>query len=194
MKPRREVFRIIVPLASLIVALGSPPATAADAPGKRSAVVSACKADTKQLCADATTGGTRKAAVRCLVQNREKLSADCLGALRHAHRVAAFRHACGADWKAKCAGVKPGGRRVLECLAQKQQDPSPECQARVATPRTKESSKKGQVDAAAIANEAMGEEQDAVEPIDRELEALPAEPAGEPAKTSDTSAPPSAAQ
>jgi len=156
--------------------------------GKRS-VIRTCDADAKQLCADVLGAGDRKPIVKCLADNRDKLAPACLRALRRARRVSAFRHACAADWKAKCVDTKPtgGGKNgaIIQCLRQNEATLSPDCQARIAKRKTK----KGQQDVAAVANEAIGEEQSAAAPIDEVLVSIPEEPAVEPAGT-DVGTPP----
>lgn len=41
--------------------------------------------------------------------------------------------ACSADLRQHCAGVRPGGGRVLACLEEKQAQLSPSCQAQLKT-------------------------------------------------------------
>jgi hypothetical protein len=39
------------------------------------------------------------------------------------------RSACGADVRALCAGVDPGGGRIIECLATQSASLSPDCRS-----------------------------------------------------------------
>jgi hypothetical protein len=39
------------------------------------------------------------------------------------------RSACGADVRALCAGVDPGGGRIIECLATQAASLSPDCRS-----------------------------------------------------------------
>jgi hypothetical protein len=46
--------------------------------------------------------------------------------------LAMLRQACGADYRANCAGVPPGGGQVISCLAANQARLSPGCQRALA--------------------------------------------------------------
>ncbi len=102
------------------------------------AIRQACRADYQAHCANVPTGGS--AALACLQQNAAQLSQPCQTALAAAgggaaasppptatappahppmsprDEVALMRHACGADYRAYCQGVRPGGGRALACL------------------------------------------------------------------------------
>jgi hypothetical protein len=39
-----------------------------------------------------------------------------------------MRSACGADVRALCSGVEPGGGRIIECLVSQSASLSPACQ------------------------------------------------------------------
>jgi cysteine rich repeat protein len=46
--------------------------------------------------------------------------------------IAVMRQACGADYEANCAGVRPGGGQVIACLVAKQAVLSPPCRRALA--------------------------------------------------------------
>jgi len=85
-----------------------------------------CTEDYKKLCNDVKPGGGRIDA--CLQKNEAKLS-DACRQQREAIKTKrkAVAQACGNDAKTLCAGVKPGGGRILRCLNQKQAEVSPAC-------------------------------------------------------------------
>jgi hypothetical protein len=47
--------------------------------------------------------------------------------LRPREVIFVMRSACGADVRALCAGVDPGGGRIIECLATQSASLSPDC-------------------------------------------------------------------
>ena len=44
-------------------------------------------------------------------------------------QTTAEREACQADFEKYCAGVEPGGGRIIECLSQHLDKLTPQCQA-----------------------------------------------------------------
>ncbi|KAA5601902.1 cysteine rich repeat-containing protein [Blastochloris sulfoviridis] len=70
-------------LLALFVLAASVPAAAAQSP--REALRSACSADAKSFCANVTPGGGR--ILRCLQDNRDKLSEACRAALAAAKQA-----------------------------------------------------------------------------------------------------------
>jgi hypothetical protein len=50
-------------------------------------------------------------------------------------QAALMRNACGADFRAYCSGVRLGGGRALECLADHRESLSPTCQNALAAAR-----------------------------------------------------------
>jgi hypothetical protein len=111
-------------LALAVVALAGTTALAADP----------CAEDVQQLCPDVKPGSSRVAA--CLRENEARLSPACgerlrALALRSRRIVEEFGRACRADVDQFCAGVEPGGGRMLGCLAQHQLELSPGCQSQL---------------------------------------------------------------
>ncbi len=86
-------------------------------------VAEACRADAKQFCGDIAPGHGR--VMRCLSDNRDRLSAPCRAKIDEAHA----RHPCAQDAGRLCADVRPGKGRVARCLKQKEADLSAECRA-----------------------------------------------------------------
>jgi len=43
--------------------------------------------------------------------------------------MAKMREACGADIQKLCAGIEPGGGRIMKCLMDKKDQASPGCQS-----------------------------------------------------------------
>ncbi|MGR7995285.1 MULTISPECIES: cysteine rich repeat-containing protein [unclassified Xanthobacter] len=50
-----------------------------------------------------------------------------------AQSIAELQKACGADIKALCAGVQPGGGRIKQCIMEKSDQISPACKTALAT-------------------------------------------------------------
>jgi Cysteine rich repeat len=151
---------------------GSAPSTEARKGNKPPrAVVQSCRADVKRLCPEAAGSGS-KAVVGCLVQKKDQLEPGCKSALKHAKRVQAFRRACGPDVKKLCTGVDPGNGRIVACLKEHQDEVSAECKKRATARKGGQSGE----NVAAVADEAVAEEQAGAEPIDEELQALPEDP------------------
>lgn len=136
-----------------------------------SAIRSSCASDYRAHCAGVPTGGM--AALNCLRQNVEKLSAACQTAVNAVgggaapsaaapaapsgapsaspaeaapaapaapaarafrpmtprQEIAVLRGACGPDYRALCAGVPPGGGRVIACFRDNAASLSPGCKA-----------------------------------------------------------------
>ncbi len=90
-----------------------------------------CATDIKQLCPDVTPGSAN--VLNCLRKNEPKLSAACrekiqASALKAKRLIEGFGRSCSADVDQFCAGVEPGGGRVIGCLNQHQLDLSSSCQ------------------------------------------------------------------
>jgi len=85
-----------------------------------------CAKDIKQFCKDVKPGKGR--IIACLAENKDSLSPGCKAsgqAVKSA--VVSFALFCGADVKAHCSDVKPGGGRVLVCLGQNKDKLKPAC-------------------------------------------------------------------
>ena len=93
-----------------------------------------CAPDVQLLCADVTPGSAR--VVTCLRQNEPKLSAACrekiqADAQKARRLIEEFGRSCRADVEQFCAGVDPGGGRIIGCLDQHQVDLSSSCREEV---------------------------------------------------------------
>jgi len=93
-----------------------------------------CADDVKRLCPDVKPGSAR--VLKCLRQNEPKLSVACrervqADTLKAKMLIEEFGRACRADVDDFCAGVDPGGGRVIGCLGQHQLQLSLSCQAEI---------------------------------------------------------------
>lgn len=111
--------------------------------GAGRAAMAACKADAQALCAN--VDGGRGARIKCLVDNRDKASPDCRGALEAVAAQQAGGEgrgnrkeglgkrfaSCQADFATFCAtaGDDRGGR--MKCLKQNEAKLSPECKSTI---------------------------------------------------------------
>jgi hypothetical protein len=145
--------------------------------------VDVCKADAKKLCGDVEPGDGRIA--QCLAEHKAEIGKKCTVALRRAKRVAMFRAACGADVKSLCPDVKPGAGRIHQCLKTHEATLSETCKTRL----TSRASKKAVADVAAVADEAVTEERQSVEPLPETLPIEAEAPVGDPAITPEPPAP-----
>jgi len=118
-----------------------------------SAIRSACRGDYSKVCAGVPTGGAP--ALECLEKNKASVSPACGKALAAAmsgapaaagvapaaapavivlrpmlprEELFVMRSACGADIRTLCAGVVPGGGRIMQCISNRAADLSPGCQ------------------------------------------------------------------
>lgn len=93
-----------------------------------------CSADVRQLCPEVKAGGPRIST--CLRENQARLSVACReklegDALRARKFVEEVGKACRSDVDRFCAGVEPGGGRVLGCLAQHRFELTSSCEFEV---------------------------------------------------------------
>lgn len=91
-----------------------------------------CAGDAKQYCPDVQPGSGRL--VICLRQNQARLSAACrdrlaADALKARKVIERFGRSCQVDMAQLCAGIRPGGGRLLQCLGEHQGELSTSCQA-----------------------------------------------------------------
>lgn len=97
------------------------------------AAMEACGPDAEKLCKDVKPGGGR--VVACLKQHEAELSPECKavgGKIRERRgegreKARELGAACRGDAQKLCAGIKPGGGRIIECLKQHEADVSPGC-------------------------------------------------------------------
>lgn len=123
--------------ATFSVFAQSAPAPQADgaAAGKGRGPMAACRADMKALCATVERKGGGR--MKCLVENKDKASAECqaviasvkqrmgTGAMKEARKQA--RQACRADAQTLCATAAKGNGGVMRCLRDNEAKVSPAC-------------------------------------------------------------------
>jgi len=91
-----------------------------------------CADDLQKFCKDVQPGAGRVA--RCLKEHENDLSLACKRQMAEVKKkVHEFREACEDDVLRLCAGVKPGGGRILRCLKKNANELSPECKANMDT-------------------------------------------------------------
>ena len=119
---------------------------------QKSAVRAACRSDFKSHCSGVQPGGAE--ALQCLQRNGAQLSAACKTAVAaigkgvpaasseterpvvgppgpvppmHPRKMLAILALCRADQQTLCAGIPPGGGRIISCLAENAPRLSPGC-------------------------------------------------------------------
>jgi hypothetical protein len=86
----------------------------------------ACEEDVAKFCKDVRPGGGRIAA--CLKAHENELSPSCKASVGEARKKAwDWQQACAADASRFCKDTKPGGGRILKCLAANERDLDPRC-------------------------------------------------------------------
>ncbi len=135
----------------LAASLAVPAAAQTPTQAQSSAIRSACRGDYMNVCANVPTGG--RAALECLEQHQNAVSSGCAAALaavggQAPAPVAAatpamppptpvsprqeammLRMSCRADYHRFCAGIPPGGGRILVCLRANAPALSPPCRS-----------------------------------------------------------------
>lgn len=136
--PIRPVF-----LALTACLLAAPTLAQQPSQAQANAIRQSCRGDYQAYCSSVPPGG--QASLACLQQNAASLSPPCQSALAAIsggaggaaaatasrppprpmparppmsprQEIAVLRGACGADYRAFCRGVQPGGGRALACL------------------------------------------------------------------------------
>ena len=86
-------------------------------------LLSQCRADAADLCADVVPGGGRIAA--CLYAHMDRLRPGCHEAVEAGLAI----RACIRDARRFCDSVVPGEGRIADCLSEFRDDLSPACRA-----------------------------------------------------------------
>ncbi len=116
---------LLVAAALGLVTLSASPARADDP----------CSEDVKKFCADIQPGGGRLH--DCMKSHESELSAVCRDRMNADDRkakklVSEFGASCQRDTQEFCAGLLPGGGRIIQCLDEHQMDLSSGCRNEVA--------------------------------------------------------------
>ncbi len=135
--------RVLGLIAAALAGLAAPALAQQPTQAQTSAIRSSCRSDYQANCADVPTGG--RPALACLQQHAANLSPACQQAVAAVGGGApksgtqappralapgaggGIREACGADYRALCRGVRPGGGRALSCLSEHRASLSPGC-------------------------------------------------------------------
>ena len=123
-RPRRNVFSIP---ALLLTALLAIPAVifAAEPSAERP-----CMDEIEKFCKDVQPG--EGGIVQCLRDHDRELSALCRDKVKVVmQRVEEAKHICAKDIEKFCAGVKPGGGRLIKCLNPHMDELTPACREKL---------------------------------------------------------------
>ncbi len=123
---RRSGVALFMTVAvALWLGLAAAPAKAAQGEGP-------CADDVQKFCKDFQPGGGRIA--KCLKEHEKDLSHACKQQIAEVkEQEHQFRDACEDDVMRLCAGVKPGGGRIIRCLKERESELSPECREKMET-------------------------------------------------------------
>ena len=103
---------------------------AAQAGGGAAETPRPCADEFERFCKDVKPGLGMM--ILCLDQHRDELSPVCRDKVGAAlAKVDKAKQDCAADIETFCAGVKPGGGRLLDCLKKQTDKLSPACRAHV---------------------------------------------------------------
>lgn len=92
-----------------------------------------CAEDVAKLCKEVQHGGGRM--MDCLKEHENELSSACKQHVAEMQEKGGRgRGACRDDVSKFCKDVQPGGGRIMECLKEHQNELSPECKSRMASP------------------------------------------------------------
>jgi len=96
-----------------------------------------CQEDAAKLCPDLKPGAGNFQ--RCLKEHAAELSPACKKRLSHLKAgMSQWQEACGSDLKSLCAGIKPGGGRIIHCLQQHNDKLAPDCKAELEKIKSRE--------------------------------------------------------
>ena len=100
-----------------------------------------CKASVRSLCGNVEPGGGR--IKQCMREHWNELPADCRSFISEKSRQARPDHAangqfaCRQDARTLCAGVQPGGGRIIQCLRTHTDQLQAECRRTVEASRSR---------------------------------------------------------
>ena len=118
-------MKTLLATISLLALTASTLAVAQDAGGLRAA----CRADFEKYCSGVGPGPGRR---QCLLDNKDKLSADCKTAIDAMQsKAAGAREACAADAQKYCTDAEPGQGR-MKCMMDNKDKLSDGCKAALA--------------------------------------------------------------
>ncbi len=93
-----------------------------------------CSEDVAKFCKDVQPGEGRIA--KCLKEHEQELSPTCKQHIAEMKkRLKETAQACHDDALKFCKDVKQGEGRILQCLKEHQNEISPECKEKIASPR-----------------------------------------------------------
>ena len=89
-----------------------------------------CADDIAKFCKDVQPGQGR--IVTCMKQHEKDLSPGCKAHVAEMKKkVGEVQEACADDAARFCSGVQQGGRRIMRCLKEHENDLTPQCKAKI---------------------------------------------------------------